>query len=421
VQNVVGKSKGMPEKNGERDEGLIKDSYELILKELQTVIAIFYLLLVGIGMLFTYKKYAVFGINIFEYADVFDFLIAPFQDIKIIYITLGMMIVPGIVIYLDRIWKLKRPEWYSRWNFGWDKKPWFNLFRFFSFGFLLLVFLFEGAKGYGQFKRNNLRLCPVLETVFADGSKIVGSEIGKTKEILFLMVDQGVRAVPINSTIKEIRLLKQRTMSDVMHLFDDAAEEYANKYWSVDDYKEQLDNWVGSLPKSAHVLDLGCGPGNYADYSLEKRPDLKWMGVDFSPAMIRIAKDSVPGGQFLVGDVTEKSLFKDRLQGVMISFVTPYLDDDATKKIFSRSYKALDAGGQLYLGTIVGEKDEFKAQPSSDPDGVSLITYYRKVDTYQRWLKKVGFEVLEVETKIMDYGNESTEEAIILARKKEDQ
>jgi len=57
-----------------------KTTYEIIIKELQTVITISYLFTVGIGMLFKYHKYDEFGINIFEYADVFDFLIAPFSD-----------------------------------------------------------------------------------------------------------------------------------------------------------------------------------------------------------------------------------------------------------------------------------------------------------------------------------------------------
>ena len=66
-------------------EGFIKDTYELIIKEIQTVITVCYLVAVGIGMIFNYKKYAEFGINIFDYGDVFDFLIAPFADVYIIF------------------------------------------------------------------------------------------------------------------------------------------------------------------------------------------------------------------------------------------------------------------------------------------------------------------------------------------------
>ena len=48
------------------NEGLLKDAYEVVIKELQTIITIIYLLAVGIGMLFNFQKFAEFGINIFE-------------------------------------------------------------------------------------------------------------------------------------------------------------------------------------------------------------------------------------------------------------------------------------------------------------------------------------------------------------------
>ena len=49
-------------------DGLIKDAYELVLKEIQSLVTVFYLLAVGLGMLFCYFRYTKFNINIFEYA-----------------------------------------------------------------------------------------------------------------------------------------------------------------------------------------------------------------------------------------------------------------------------------------------------------------------------------------------------------------
>ncbi|TDS52098.1 hypothetical protein [Myroides indicus] len=65
------------------NQTLIKNIFEKIIKEIQSVITLLYLFTVGIGMLFNYYKYTEFGINIFDYAGIFDFLIAPFADIKI--------------------------------------------------------------------------------------------------------------------------------------------------------------------------------------------------------------------------------------------------------------------------------------------------------------------------------------------------
>ncbi len=64
------------------NEELIKDAYEAILKEIQTIITVLYLLIVGIVMLFNYHKFAEFNMNIFDYADVLDFIIAPFSILK---------------------------------------------------------------------------------------------------------------------------------------------------------------------------------------------------------------------------------------------------------------------------------------------------------------------------------------------------
>ena len=131
-------------------EGLIKDAYELIIKEIQTVISISYVAAVGIGMLFNYEKFIRFGINIFDYADVFDFLISPFSDFKILSFTLLSILLASIIVYLDILWKRKFPENYSRFNFNWDAKPWFQIMRVLMSGLLFFLYLMIAADIYGD-------------------------------------------------------------------------------------------------------------------------------------------------------------------------------------------------------------------------------------------------------------------------------
>ncbi len=69
-------------------EGLVKDTYQLVIKEIQTLITLFYIIAVGIGMLFNFQKFSEFDINILEYADIFDFLIAPFSDVYILFFSI---------------------------------------------------------------------------------------------------------------------------------------------------------------------------------------------------------------------------------------------------------------------------------------------------------------------------------------------
>lgn len=70
--------------------------------------------MVATEILFTYHKYVVFGINTFEYADVFDFLTAPFSDLKIVLLTIGSLAFVFILFKYDSLYKKKNLKADSR-------------------------------------------------------------------------------------------------------------------------------------------------------------------------------------------------------------------------------------------------------------------------------------------------------------------
>lgn len=187
-------------------EGLIKDAYEIIIKEIQTMLSILYLLMIGIGMLFNYYKHAEFGINIFQYADILDFLIAPFEDSGIIVMSIFSLMIPLIIFGLDRASHKRYPKIYSKVNFGWDKKPWYNLLRIFMFLFLCLYFIFEFALGYGRYMKRVVEKQNPIIVVFADNTTRTGKMIGKTKEVLFVLENEKVSVIPLTSLVKEIKI-----------------------------------------------------------------------------------------------------------------------------------------------------------------------------------------------------------------------
>ena len=187
-------------------EGLIKDVYELILKEIQTIITVLYLLMVGIGMLFNFKKYAKFNINIFEYADVFEFLIAPFQDIRIIMVSVLVSIVPLGLIWLDRFTRERTPKLYLWVNLGLGNRSWYEKIKVLFFSGLLFYFIFEAANGYANFVFKNPDHLQTISLKYTDGEQVKGRLIGKTKEVLFLLTDNSVKIIPLTSAVKEIEV-----------------------------------------------------------------------------------------------------------------------------------------------------------------------------------------------------------------------
>lgn len=188
-------------------EGLIKNTWELILKEIQTVLSLLYLLMIGIGMLFNYKKYINFGINIFEYADIFHFLIAPFQDIRIIMVSVVSLLIPFSVYGLRKVFSQRFPKLRKKLSLGLSDKNWYPQLRAILWGIIIFFFISEAALGYANFVKNNLDFLPSVSITYADNEKIEGKLIGKTKEVLFLNEKGKVKVILITAAVKEIEIL----------------------------------------------------------------------------------------------------------------------------------------------------------------------------------------------------------------------
>lgn len=191
-------------------EGLIKDAYEALIKELQTILTIAYIFSVAVGMLFTYHKYKEFGINIFDYADILDFLIAPFSDFAILWFIIGSSALIGLLIVGDIFFKNNYPKAYSRFNLGIDQKSWFSTYRVISFIVLFMLYLVLSAQTYGAYYKRQVLESSTIEVKFADNETKRGLLVGKTKDIIFLLEGEELSAIPISSFLKEFKLPKEQ-------------------------------------------------------------------------------------------------------------------------------------------------------------------------------------------------------------------
>jgi len=175
-----------------------------ILNQIQGIVPLAYAFMVAIGMLFEYHRYKAFGINIFQYADIFDFLIAPFKDFNIIgalfLITFSMCLGHS----LDKFMR-KWPKLYHVANFGMSKKSWFDNYVRATFILLIFSLLFYASsslaeRNYNQVKSDKNQ----VQLLYADNEKFKGSLIGKTKEVVFLFSNDKVTIVPSTAFIKKI-------------------------------------------------------------------------------------------------------------------------------------------------------------------------------------------------------------------------
>jgi trans-aconitate 2-methyltransferase len=57
------------------------------------------------------------------------------------------------------------------------------------------------------------------------------------------------------------------------------------------------------LTKPRRIYDLGCGPANSTELLIERFPGAEVIGLDSSPDMLRQARERLPGGTFVQGDL----------------------------------------------------------------------------------------------------------------------
>ncbi len=184
------------------------NKYESLLKETQSIISIFYILAVAIGMLFNYQKYSEFGINIFDYADIFEFLITPFSDIIIFLFTIGSSLFVYLFFRFDTWLMKKHPNFYSRAAFGWNKKTWYNTYRNIIFLILFFSFLHSTATLYGKIIARKTKKQTPISLRFLDNEIKKGIIIGKTKEVIFLLENKKVKVIPFMALVKEFEVKK---------------------------------------------------------------------------------------------------------------------------------------------------------------------------------------------------------------------
>lgn len=186
-------------------------------------------------------------------------------------------------------------------------------------------------------------------------------------------------------------------------VYDMLADEYEGCADSNSEIvAEAVEKLTQFLATSASVLDVGCAVGNVADAIASKGYEVD--GIDISSKMIEIAKRTVPGARFFVGDVYTYSFEKQYDAIIAFAFIHLFPRGEVVKML-NKFKEILKPGGYLYTGTT--ESSEYIEGYEYKHD------YSKKVRRFRaRWPRKEldqflvnnGFEIIEV-YKHIDFKN----------------
>ena len=112
---------------------------------------------------------------------------------------------------------------------------------------------------------------------------------------------------------------------------------------------------AATTPHATHILDIGCGAGNYTLKLLQALPNLNVTLVDLSQPMLERAVQRIrpiTSGeiQTFQADIRELELGEARFDIILAAAVFHHLrGDDDWRSVFSKCFAAIKPGGSLWI------------------------------------------------------------------------
>lgn len=138
------------------------------------------------------------------------------------------------------------------------------------------------------------------------------------------------------------------TDAETIAAYDAHAQAYAERRMSGAG-EPGLMEFVANLPAGAHVLDLGCGPGDSALHFVEA--GFRVDAVDASPEMVATARAlGVPARQASFEEIDGQEIY----DGIWASYSLLHAARAELPLHLARLHRALKAGGRFHIGMKLG-------------------------------------------------------------------
>jgi tRNA (cmo5U34)-methyltransferase len=173
-------------------------------------------------------------------------------------------------------------------------------------------------------------------------------------------------------------------------------------------------------PHSRHVLDVGCGAGNYTLKLLERLPNLDATLIDLSKPMLdraseRVGRATTGKVTTIQGDIREIRLPEQSFDIILAAAVLHHLRTDSEwRDVFAAFHRSLRPGGSVWIFDLVEssisavqrlmqrEYGEYLTALKDEAHRDHVFAYVEKEDTPKplifqlELLREVGFDQVDV-------------------------
>jgi ubiquinone/menaquinone biosynthesis C-methylase UbiE len=142
------------------------------------------------------------------------------------------------------------------------------------------------------------------------------------------------------------------------------------------------------VPAGGLVLDVGCGPGQYAR-ALEAQ-GLDVVGLDLSQGMLRYAQAHGPL-RLIRADMRCLPIADERADGCFACASLLHLPRTQAPRALSEFRRVLRPGGALYIGVKEGDGEEWVA----NQEGRERFFAYYRLEEIDRLIQATGFDIVD--------------------------
>lgn len=177
---------------------------------------------------------------------------------------------------------------------------------------------------------------------------------------------------------------------------------------------------AATTPHARHVLDVGCGAGNYSLKLLERLPNLEVTLIDLSRPMLdrateRVGQVTAGSVNAIQGDIRDIRLPDQGYDIVLAAAVLHHLRTDAEwHEVFAKFHRTLRPGGSIWIFDLVESSipavqrlqwqqyGEYLTRLKDDAYRDHVFAYVEKEDTPRPLmfqldlLRQVGFTQVDV-------------------------
>lgn len=201
--------------------------------------------------------------------------------------------------------------------------------------------------------------------------------------------------IPFTQTDPHMKRFVDKVINKLVTLssYDASAVQYAKNTDPLHP-KEDAQKFLDLLPKSATVVDIGCGPGR--DAKIFSDHGFHVVGVDFSSKMIETARKNAPDSIFYVMDIESLAFPSNTFEGAWANCALLHIPKKNIPLVLSKVYAILKPKGVLYVSVKQHHVDELLA-PDARYEGLEKYWSFYGQDELMNLLSHAGFKIIEAE------------------------